>query len=327
MKRILLTISIIASLVGCGCDTTTKYIHDSMGSPYEVFVVAPQELYRGAIGDSLRVALQENVRMINFDEPSYDLINILPIRYTGINMRHRNMIMLYLDPKYEKSEYFTLEDEKAKPQFITVLKAPDTTSMMNLIMEYRYKIKENIDLEEVKRFRKRAVEVRDPKINKVIDSMFNIITNIPKGYKIRNTIKPDFMWISLETSLTSQGVVIYDYPFTATSLPDSTIINMRNKFLANIPGALPGGYMTTGYSILSETHKEMIDGREWYITRGFWRIENDFMGGPYVLFSTIDAKNKRVVSLDCYVYSPDTEKEQRNFISQMKGIAEGTRIK
>lgn len=327
MKRILLGIFIITSIVGCGCDTTTKHIHESMGSPYEVFIVAPQELFRGAIGDSLKTVLRENVRMINFDEPSYDLINILPSSYTGINMRHRNMIMLYLDPKYEKAEYFTLRDEKAKPQFVTVLRAPDSTSMMNLVMEHRYTIKDNLNIEEISRFRNRAIKMRDTKINMVIDSMFNITTHIPKGYKIRNIIKPDFAWISLETSLTSQGVVIYDYPFIGTSLPDSTIISMRNKFVAQIPGALPGGYMTTGYTILSETTKEVINSREWYVTRGFWRIENDFMGGPYILYSTIDSKNSRVVSLDCYVYSPDTQKDQRNLMAQLIGITEGTIIR
>jgi hypothetical protein len=36
--------------------------------------------------------------------------------------------------------------------------------------------------------------------------------------------------------------------------------------------------------------------------RGLWRLENDFMGGPYVLLAELDASNQRIVIVFGYVF-------------------------
>lgn len=330
MKKTLLFFAVLLTVVSCGSgskDKNYRYVAESVGNPYELFVVADTSIYRGAIGDSLKVALREEVSMINYSEPSFDLYNIAHYGFRGVNANQRNLIIMYMGPKYEKAESFVVRDKSASPQLMTVLQAPDAASMMDLVVKERFKIKNAFEKEELSRFEKRSTKMKDIKLSQVVDSMFNINISIPKGYSLRNKIASDFIWISLELPESSQGIVIYDYPYTETTLPDSVIVNMRNKFLANIPGALDNSYMTTGYEFPSEVMPEIINNREWYITRGFWRVENDFMGGPYVSYSTIDVAKQRVVVVDCYVYSPNPSKKQRNFLRQLEGIARTTIIK
>ena len=52
--------------------------------------------------------------------------------------------------------------------------------------------------------------------------------------------------------------------------------------------------------------------------RGLWKIENDFMGGPFVNLSIIDLLKKRVICLDGFVYAPS--KNKRNLLRQMEAM-------
>lgn len=52
--------------------------------------------------------------------------------------------------------------------------------------------------------------------------------------------------------------------------------------------------------------------------RGLWRMENDFMGGPFVNLSVLDISNNRVIMLDGFVYAPRFDK--RNYLRQVEAI-------
>lgn len=328
MKKIFSYGMLALMLTSClSSDKNSKYITESIGNPYELFIVAPANIYRGAWGDSLKTALRYPVEMINYDEPSFDVYNILPAGFKGVNMNHRNLIFIQMGPEFPEAKMFTLKDKYSKPQLSTVLEAPDSASMMQLILNERYKIKYALEQEELSRFSTRATKFADKKLTEEVQKMFDLTLNIPQGYKLRNTVGNDFMWISYELPEASQGILIYDYPFTGTTLTDSMIIAARNKFAAKVPGELPGAYMTTGDVFPPETTTRMINGREWYETRGYWRVENDFQGGPFVSFATIDTAKSRVVVVDCYVYSPNPQKKQRNYLRQLEGITETAVIK
>jgi hypothetical protein len=44
---------------------------------------------------------------------------------------------------------------------------------------------------------------------------------------------------------------------------------------------------------------------------GLWRVENDFMGGPFVSYTFLDPKNNQVVTLFGYVYYPNHKKRDK----------------
>ena len=49
---------------------------------------------------------------------------------------------------------------------------------------------------------------------------------------------------------------------------------------------------------------------------GFWFVQNDFMGGPFVTYATFDPVQRRVLCVDCFVYSPKEPK--RNLLRQLQ---------
>jgi hypothetical protein len=66
------------------------------------------------------------------------------------------------------------------------------------------------------------------------------------------------------------------------------------------------------------------DGNYAAETRGLWRVENDFMGGPFVNLAILDLLQNRVVVLDGYVYAPG--KDKRNFLRQVEAMMYSARF-
>jgi hypothetical protein len=64
-----------------------------------------------------------------------------------------------------------------------------------------------------------------------------------------------------------------------------------------------------------------INGREWIELRGFWEVEKDFMGGPFVSYTTLDEREGELLTIDCYVYSPKYGK--RNFLRPLEHLVFG----
>jgi hypothetical protein len=47
-------------------------------------------------------------------------------------------------------------------------------------------------------------------------------------------------------------------------------------------------------------------------------VEGDFMGGPYINLSVLDASKNRVITLDGFVYAPKYNK--RNYLRQVEAM-------
>jgi hypothetical protein len=49
-----------------------------------------------------------------------------------------------------------------------------------------------------------------------------------------------------------------------------------------------------------------------------WRVEGDFMGGPFVNITFVDEKTSRLVILDGFVYAPKYDK--RDYLRQVEAL-------
>ena len=111
----------------------------------------------------------------------------------------------------------------------------------------------------------------------------------------------------------SQGFFLYQYPYAgAASLSPGALLDARNRFAARIPGPSDGSYMTTSEAYEPDYRMFRLEGRLWAELRGFWDVYGDFMGGPFVSYSTVDTAAGKVFTFDAYVYSPKLGK--RNFM-------------
>jgi hypothetical protein len=73
--------------------------------------------------------------------------------------------------------------------------------------------------------------------------------------------------------------------------------------------------------VMPECKALKINGKEWLEMRGFWDVHGDYMGGPFVSYSAVDKASGRLLTLDCYIYSPKEDK--RNFLRQLEHLVYG----
>ncbi|MBR6813933.1 MAG: DUF4837 family protein, partial [Tidjanibacter sp.] len=218
-----------------------------------------------------------------------------------------------------------IRDYWASPQLIVQLKAPSNQALLDYINENRQPLIDIFEKEELDRALSGNKKYRQAGLGSEIKEMFGITIDLPNGYRKRNTVGNDFMWVSYEYPLASQGFAIYTYPYSGREdfLMESMLAR-RNEFMKRIPGPSDGSYMTTQDMFPPEVKYMTINGREWAEMRSFWDIENDFMGGPAVTYSTRDMMNNRIVVIDCYVYHPDGDK--RNYMRGLEAVVHSVRL-
>ena len=319
MKRFFISslfVAVVLLAAGCGGSNST-YKYNSQGAPYEIVVVADHDVWNGPAGDSLRGVFNRQFPMINREETSFDVLRVLPSGFKKLNMRHRNVMLLTVDPARTEASLGVAKDTYAHPQIILSASAPDAASLAALMNEKRDDIMLLLENAEKDRDVADARSNTPAQIASLIKEKFGFEMSTGPGYTVRSESE-DFLWLSYEMPTSSQGIVIYTYPFSAEQDFDKeTLLARRDWFVARIPGENPGSHMATNSDFIDLIYKK-IDGRQWAELQGFWRVEGDFMGGPYRNFSTLDAANKRVIAIDFYVFSPDPRLSQRNYIKQLE---------
>lgn len=327
MKKILFSVLILLAFAGCKSSGDKKYIKGSAGNPYEMFAVMPKGLWEGVVGDTVRNSLMKDVEMINFDEPAFDVLYLAPDGFKGLALEHRNVVIARYGSEYPKAEVLSERNKYVQPQLYVIFQAPNQQALVTLVDQKIDSVRGVFEKEETTRFAAKVSQKGSVAVQDSIKKIFGFTMAVPSGTTVRNIIKDSsFLWSSYEMPESSQGLVVYSYPYKGEPFTSANIVKERNRFLKLVPGALKNSYMSTSDYVEPVVTEQIIKGRKWYEARGFWRVEGDFMGGPFVSYSTVDQANNRVLVLDNYVYSPNPSKGQRNYIKQLESLVNTVKI-
>ncbi len=322
MKKFITALLLATTAVAMvGCDAFHRLSGDgrtSQGAPYEVIVVCKNDIWDGSAGDTLRYFLRQPVPTINQYEPLFDVLRVAPDNFKNLLERHRNVLKLLVDPTVENCGIGVQYNVTSQPQVVLLVQAPTNEALTVLLAENGENIVQVLESAERDRDIDFGERFGAKELEKIIHEKFGVTMHVPKGYSLRNATN-DFLWASYEFPTASQGFFIYTYPYEGPqSLSMEALTAARNKFAAQIPGPSDGSYMTTLAEYEPDYRMMRIEGRLWAEMRGLWDVANDFMGGPFVSFSTVDTSTNRVFTLDCYVYSPKLGK--RNFLRPLEHL-------
>ena len=312
---------VLAAVAATACKSFYKLGNDpgmtAQGAPYELVVVSNTATWEGPAGEELRQLLQQPVAAINQTEPMWNVMRVTPDGFKNIIAKHRNVIKLLVDESVEPAigvQY----DVSAHPQTVMLIQAPTQQALADYIDLSAENILYVLEKSERDRTLEYASKYYEGSLRAIINDKFGVDMKVPKGYMLRSQSE-DFVWVSYEHKLASQGFFIYSYPYKgAQSLRTEALVAARNKFASRIPGPSDGSYMITFDEAEPLTRAIRIGGRLWIEMRGLWDVKNDFMGGPFVSYSTVDTQTNRVVTLDCYVYSPQLPK--RNYLRPLEHL-------
>lgn len=333
MRKVFVNI-VLAAVVGMmsvGCEALGGLTagDTATGSPYELIVVCPQQQWGSELGDTLNSVLRQPVEELVQYEPVYDVMRILPNNFKSLTKHHRNIVVVQVDPSHSEPAIKVQYDVTAKPQIYITIQGPDNQSVAKYVSDNRDNLVRVIEMAERDRNISYAERYYSRPLHQLILETFGVEMRIPDNFKLR-TKSDDMVWISQEFPTASQGFFIYKYPYEGQqSLTAEALIAARNRFASRIPGPKDGSYMITVDKVVDESGENYvpyqpeyrtirIDNHPWVEMIGLWDVENYFMGGPYVSYTTVNKATNEVVTLDCYLHYPKNEK--RNMLRELQHL-------
>ena len=299
------------------------------GGAYEVLVICNNAEWESELGTKLRDLLEQPVEMLNQNEPMFNVLRITANDFRHLLVQHRNILKVVIDSKAEQAQITAEYDVAAAPQIVLTFQAPSQKAALEYLNANGDALLKVLEIAERNRTLAYAEKHNVKVLNDLLHSEFDIDVKIPKGYELRSQSQ-NFIWASYEFPASSQGFFCYSYPYQGKgSLSVEHLVAMRNHFASRIPGPSNGSYMITveqipdaeglGVIPIRPLYRTVVvNGKEWIEMRGFWDVENDYMGGPFVSYTTVNDATNQVFTIDCYVYSPKYGK--RNFMRPLEHL-------
>jgi len=306
-----------AILVSCG--RTQGLLPNVSGKVGEVIVVLDKDNWDGDLGAAIRDVLGGDCPYLAQKEPLYTLVNVSPTGFGDLFKVHRNLLIFTLDPAAETEGTVYRQDVWSRPQCIIQVNAKDGKSALNIFQQDSDRILGTLEQAERDRIINNCKKYEEYPLAVTVTEMVGGSPHFPMGYKLKKATD-NFIWIADEKQYTNQGIFIYKYP--ASDKENFTVENItehRNKILQeNVPGMFENTYMTTATYIPPTSEFLRFRGRQFTQTRGFWEVQGDFMGGPFVSHSFYGPNAEDIIVLDAWVYAPRFDKRQ--YLRQVESI-------
>lgn len=325
MKRhlhIVATLVLACLMTSCGDKPRTAKKDRSAGGTAEILVVTQNdEQWNGMVGDSIRHFFLDYQYGLPQPEAQNDLAHINVSGFSDMFKKHKCILQVEIDPLLEKAKAETATDLWAAPQRYVKITAPSLQSWVDLFESQKTIYKMWFDEVE----RERILSVFRPSVdNNLVEAIAQktgFTLTVPQGFYLAKN-EPDFMWLRKELERSSACIVIYQTPYIDTAqFSANSLVAMRNMVLQkHIPGPLEGSYMSTETEFVPPLVTYVADFPAGYAVemRGMWKVENDFMGGPFVSYTFADSRTGNLVTVEGYYYEPNQKK--RNQLLQLEAI-------
>ena len=299
-------ILILTVLLSCACKNEGEPLQPRSSSrPYEVLAVDDRDsiIYK---------VLDKDVEGLPQSEPSFDITATTESRMDNTARLARAIVKLTVDERqftttrirYERNVY-------ARPQIIVYITTPSVPELKKAMEKDAPKLRNLLTSFEIAAESTALTKRNNPKAQEKIRRMFGVDMLIPSDMQSEKVGK-DFIWLSDNAKSGMKSICVY-------SSSSADAIRVRDSVMRrNIPGERDGMYMKTSegsvtFQQIAERYRKQ--GKT-VIARGLWEMENDAMGGPFVLHVT--RQGNRYIYTEGFVYAPETSK--RNRIRQTEAV-------
>ena len=311
ISRISAFIALFVAAVSCSSGKQKALLPNVSGKAGEVIIAMDKDNWEGDLGNEVRYVLGGDTPYLAQKEPLFNLVNVSPTGFADLFRVHRNIVIFSTDSSLQEGKVVYRADLWARPQCVIEVSAPDYQTLLNLFRENSDNISGALEQAERDRIIANAKLYEEYGIAEAVRGKISGSPHFPSGYKLRK-MTDDFIWIADDKQYSTQGVFIYWYPAEEKeNFSKENILAHRNAFMkANVPGMFDNTWMTTSTFIEPTVEFISFRGRQFAQTRGFWEVQNDFMGGPFVSHSFYSRDGKDIIVVEAWVYAPKYDKRQ-----------------
>ena len=329
-------------LAACGSDFEERYtpVKSAFGEINQVVVVAEDELYQSAVGDTFQYHLSSPELILPQPEPIFDLVHFNGGDLDAEPLRRQFMTYVLMastqEPLSRTAQYIkeAIGNEKfntvangekaystvigrnrwADGQLVFYMLGRDDNALVANIQQNYPSIVSRIRERELTRIEATTYAVNGTNRSlqeRVMDAM-GIEMKIPEGYvEALHGEEQRVMWLRRETDKASYNILLKRYPYeSAEQFDRDTLVRLQNKLGRRyISTTIPNTYMRINDVDLPLFTKAMqVNGAYALEARGIWDIVNDFMGGPFLSYLILDEKRKEMVLAVGFIHAPGEKK-------------------
>ena len=314
-----LSLTLLMILLATSCQDTPARLPNISGKAGEIAIIMDKQYWEGVIGTTFRATLEAEYPYLPLPEPMFTLFSVPHGNFNALFQSHRNLILLNVSPDFQEAVMVIQENVWAEPQIVVTFSGPNVSEILSCFEQQKQKVISAIEQAERNRVIAGSKRHEEKTLRLLVNESFGGSPRFPVGYYLRKQTK-NFIWITYETTYTTQGFLIFSYPYIdQNSFSKSVMIKECATMMQNhVPGTPENSFMIYSPAIepaLSWIHFNKKDFGE---MRGLWDVKNDFMGGPFVAHFHLDVKNSRVLVFQAFVYAPRYDK--RNYMRQIESI-------
>ncbi len=308
------------------------------GPTNQLIVIAEKDIWESAVGDTFRYYYSSAYPLLPQPEPIFDLRHFTPLQLEQDPLRKelRNYIVL-ADVSDEEARATDLVVEDVGAERIREVQETNTSftsvgrnkwaSGQLLVYIFGYG-RENLIANMKKAFpavKKRIDQANTDRIDASVFldgedvNMSNEVRNqlgfsmrIPKDYYVAFD-KNNTMWLRRETSKNSTNILLHTTDYTSQDqLSRESIKTMMDSLGKRyITSEIQGTYMQVNDRDLPLLiDKTTINGNYALEARGIWEIVNDYMGGPYASYLTVNPETNQLILVMGFIYAPGEKKRE-----------------
>lgn len=292
---------ILIFLVFVSCGDIVKTLPPSKGESSEVIFVVNDDLWFHSVDSLVSITFGEGIEGVNQIESLFKVIQINHSQFNSILKRHRNIVIIS-----EGALPSSQSNKWAKGQFVAQLNWQyNTNKLLKDLMDLRM-IFTKKELNSLKTFFEKS---SNKDIEKEVLNNFEVKLIIPQEYQ--NIINDStFFWASYNpvNSDEIKNILVFSFIPKSTNLQEQILIKTDSVFQKYLIGNKEGSYVRIEPKLPTYYFEEAY--------RGLWKLENGFMGGPFII-KTYFVKQKVVVCVGM-VFAPQSQK--RKYIKEFEAI-------
>jgi len=288
---------IIITVILFSCGNNNNILPSSTGSKSDVLVVA-SELFWNNNKSKIKQIFEQPMSGLSTVEPTFKTIHINHFEFKNIFKRNKNIMI------FEENIKSSIHKNKwAKNQLVVFLNENKILSSESL--NKTLKIFEANEIDLIKNeIRKKS----NKKVEKDIYNNFSVKTFFPSIYTIVEN-KEIFFWASYNPPNIEEIQHIMFFVIDSKLANDTKCLNYADSVIANnIFGNRDNTYVK-----IEELYEPVCENNT---CRGLWKLQNGFMGGPFLLKKYYRGK-KTIISVGL-VFAP--QKNKRDYVKNLEAI-------
>lgn len=346
--RYLMFLLVVVYFSSCDLEKTAKMksnLPKANGKPGQIIVVMDSAQWEGKVGKSVRATFHEQVTFLPREESKFSLSHIDPADFQSILKKQKNIVFVTVLGDKSKGNrklktYFTKEslqmieqdptlfmyskqDEFAKGQEVLHLFGETEEVLVQNINSNKNKLQKHFeDIEEKRNYQSLYTAKVEKGIAKNIKDKLGCEVKVPFGYEIALEDE-NFVWLRNFSPDVDKSVFISWVDYTSEDLFSlDSLLALRTKvskpYILYKPEEKES-YMLTETDNFDVFRSEInFKGHFAVELRGLWKVNNYYMGGPFVSYAMVDEAANRLYYIEGFLYSPG--KPQRDYMRELDTI-------